>query len=96
MTDNIISLSLAVATILKVLIDLLRITLQSAGIKMVKTFIPLIALFFGPALCILVIVATGATLSSDAIAQALIAGVLAAGQAVGVTELQKIVNERNA
>ena len=78
--------ALAAATICKVLVDLVR---QSTKIEGWKA--PLLALVFGITSSLLLVLAQEDLLNAKIISQSIIAGILAAGSAVGVTELQKRV-----
>jgi hypothetical protein len=82
--DLILTQALAAATICKVIVDMIR------GIADIPSWLsPVLALTFGVVAAVLLRVASGDALASDSIAQAVLAGVLAAGSAVGVTELQR-------
>lgn len=80
----IIQETLAAATICKVLVDLVR---QTAKVE--SWSYPLLALFFGIISSILLILSTNTVLDTNTVSRAVISGILAAGSAMGVTELQK-------
>ena len=75
MEAEIITLALAAATIVKVLVDLVKMAVS------VPQWVP-------PSLALL-LVANGKTIDVQLGSLAVLAGILAAGSAVGVTELQK-------
>lgn len=83
MTD-ILTQALAAGTICKALVDMLR---QAHPIPGWLT--PPLALAFGILASFLLLLANGHPLTAQSLAQAVLAGVLAAASAVGVTELQK-------
>lgn len=82
---GIIALALAATTIAKVLTDMLRKALP----QMASWISPVAALAFAISSSFLLLEATGLEITRQLGAQAILAGVLAAGGAVGVTELQK-------
>jgi hypothetical protein len=82
--DDILTQALAAATICKVLVDIVRQTGYGRG-----WVAPLLALSFGVAAALLLLLASGSIVTDQSVARAVLAGILAAGSAVGVTELQK-------
>jgi len=80
----IIQETLAAATICKILVDLIR---QTAKVE--SWAYPLLALGFGIISSLLLILSSNATMDASTISRAVISGILAAGSAMGVTELQK-------
>ncbi|MEI7646515.1 MAG: hypothetical protein WCJ55_19760 [Chloroflexales bacterium] len=76
--------TLAVATVTKILVDLVRATQ-----KLPAWASPLLALGVAEGTAVLLLLASGGTVTSQTIAHALIAGILATGTAVGSTELQR-------
>lgn len=81
---DIIQLTLASATVAKVLVDLIR---QTA--KVPSWAYPLLALVFGIISSLLFIGSYGVEFTPQTVSQGIIAGIMAAGSAVGITELQK-------
>jgi hypothetical protein len=82
--QSILTLAAAATTFAKLLVDIVRMT----GAK--PTWLsPVLALMFGVASVLLLMVAGGEVLTAQSVAQAVLAGVLAAGGAVGVTELSR-------
>lgn len=81
---DIIQLTLASATVAKVLVDLIR---QTAKVE--SWAYPLLALVFGIISSLLFIGSYGIPFTPQVISQGIIAGIMAAGSAVGITELQK-------
>jgi hypothetical protein len=81
---DIIQLSLSSATIAKVLVDLLRQTT-----KVPSWTYPLLALVFGIISSLLLVASNDVVLTTQTVSQGIIAGIMAAGSAVGITELQK-------
>ena len=81
---DILQQALASATIAKVLVDLIR---QTA--KFPKWTYSILSLGFGIFASLLFVLSSEVALNSQTVSQAILAGILAAGSAVGVTELQK-------
>jgi hypothetical protein len=81
---NILQQALASATLTKILVDLVR---QTAKCKS-WTF-PLLAVAFGIISSLLLALSVNVPLDVPIISKSIIAGILAAGSAIGVTELQK-------
>lgn len=82
--DQILALSLAATTIVKVLIDVLKLAWST------PTWAPpLLAVVGGPFVVVLLMMADAQVLTQQALAQAILAGILAGGGAVGVTEIAK-------
>ena len=86
MPDSILSVALAATTIAKVIVDIARQVAPLPGWSL-----PILALLFGIAAAFLLLIASGTAITAPMAAQATLAGILAAGGAVGVTELQKRV-----
>jgi hypothetical protein len=82
--DSILILATAATTFAKLVVDLVRL-----GVDMPRWGSPLLAWLAGTASIALLMVAEGQELTQPLVAQAILAGILAAGAAVGVTELQK-------
>lgn len=82
--ETIIGLALAATTVVKVLIDILKI-----GWDAPRWAAPALATLLGPAAVILLMLASAQALTEQTVAQAVLAGLLAAGGAVGVTELAR-------
>lgn len=76
--------ALASATICKILVDLVRQTT-----KCETWLLPILAIVFGIAASILISLSIVPMFTVSIVSQAIIAGILAAGSAMGVTELQK-------
>jgi len=83
--EDITTKTLAIITIVKILVDMVKIAVPS----MPAYVRPLTATTFGIITAILVDLAGGTILNTQMIAQSILAGILAAGGAIGVTELQK-------
>lgn len=81
---NILQQALASATLTKILVDLVRQTS-----KFESWIFPLLAVTFGIATSILLTLSSGITMDVSIISKSIIAGILSAGSAIGVTELQK-------
>lgn len=89
MNPSVVALALASAYVTKVLVDMFRLS----GNDSVKHWSAAIALAVGIVAAIVVNLANGVVLSTVVLAQSALAGVLAAGSAVGATELQKLTNK---
>ena len=76
--------ALAAATICKILVDLIRQTT-----KCESWLLPILAIVFGILSSICISLSVNPTISVSIASQSIIAGILAAGSAMGVTELQK-------
>ena len=76
----------AVTAVVKVLVDLF----QLAWPERPSSAPPIMALATGVAVAFLMVVAGGQAVTEAVAAQAVLVGVLAAGGAVGVTELQEV------
>lgn len=76
--------ALAAATICKILVDLVRQTT-----KCETWLLPILAILFGIVASILISLSINPLITVSIISQSIIAGILAAGSAMGVTELQK-------
>lgn len=77
--------TLAIVTIVKILVDMVKIAMPDT-----PTYIPpLTATVFGIIAAILVDMSSGVVINGQSIATSVLAGILAAGGAIGVTELQK-------
>ncbi len=87
MSDTIIMQALAATTIVKVVVDMIRHAHPIPGL-----LVPLLALGIGIVTALLLVIADGHAITLALGAQSVLAGVLAAGSAVGVTELQKRVS----
>jgi hypothetical protein len=81
--DSIIAQALSAVAIIKVLVDLLKL----AWLKVPQWVPPTVALLGGPAVVALFQVAAGQPLTQQLLAQAILAGILAGGGAIGTTEL---------
>lgn len=89
--DNILEQTLAATTICKVLVDMFRLAQPTPG-----RFAPALAIVFGVSACLFLVLAADETLTVAAAARSVLAGVLAAGSAVGVTALQTRVQREPA
>lgn len=83
-SGDILTHALAAATICKVIVDMLRQARPLPGWSA-----PLLALLVGILAAGLLAIATDQPMDAPAVARVILAGILAAGSAVGVTELQK-------
>ena len=79
------TVSLAAASIAKVLVDIVRMAFPTRP----DWVSPVLALGFGILCAFLLSIANGALISQEMIAQNIIAGILAGGSSVAITELQK-------
>lgn len=83
--QDITTKTLAIVTIVKILVDMVKISNPN-----IPTYVPpLVATVFGIITAILVDMASGVPITGQSIATSILAGILAAGGAIGVTELQK-------
>lgn len=89
MNPSVVALALASAYVTKVLVDMFRLS----GNQQIKHWSAALALLVGIVAAVLVNLANGVALSTVVLAQSALAGVLAAGSAVGATELQKLTNK---
>jgi len=78
---------LAVVTLAKVLVDMTKMAVPDAP----KWIFPLVALGYSLLISLLFTVANGLLLDAVTVSQAILEAILAAGAAIGVTELQKRV-----
>ena len=85
MMQDIITQSLAVSVIVKVVVDTIRYNTKSAN----SSIWPVIAIVTGIVVAFLYYLSSGQDLTTAASAQQILIGIMAAGQAIGVTELQK-------
>jgi hypothetical protein len=91
MNTQMITDSMAAAMIAKIIIDLFRYYNVKNGNTTPSWVWPPVAVLLGCAASGLLFVAAGGVLTVQSSAQQIIIGILAAGQAIGVTELQKRV-----
>jgi len=91
MNADIITNSLAAAIVVKTIIDIVRLYVKSTDTTVPNFVWPIGAIFTGILVCGCLWIANGYLPSTQSIAQWVISGILAAGQAMGVTELQKRV-----
>jgi len=85
--ETLVMQAIAVTTISKILVDMTKL-----GFPTMPSWVPpLAALVYSIAVAQLMLVASGVDLTRANIAQSILAGILAAGAAIGVTELQKRV-----
>lgn len=82
-----ITQAMAITTLAKVLVDMVKMAAPDAP----KWVFPALALGFSILIGVLMLSASGVPLSSENISQAILSAILAAGAAIGVTELQKKV-----
>lgn len=83
----IITQAMAVTTLAKVLVDLTKMAFPDAA----KWLFPVLAMVYSTLIGILMMLSSNVPLDSASIAQAILSAILAAGAAIGVTELQKRV-----
>jgi len=83
--ESLITQAMAITTISKILVDMTRLGFPTLP----KWVPPLAALVYSIVIAQLLLVASGADLNRADIAQSVLSGILAAGTAIGVTELQK-------
>jgi hypothetical protein len=83
-TDNILVLALAAASIAKILVDVVRMAFPDNRPNWVS---PVLAVAFGILAAFLMLMSNGEMITQQTIAQTMIAGILAGGSAVGITEL---------
>lgn len=82
--NSLIVLALSATTLTKIVVDLLRMTRRFP-----RWVSPFLALSAGIVITLLLLAANGTPLTVAVVAQGILAGVMAAGSAIGVTELQK-------
>lgn len=87
LTQSLITQAMAVTTLAKILVDMTKMAVPDAP----KWIFPIIALGFSIIISILLMTANGMVLDSVNISQGILTAILAAGAAIGVTELQKRV-----
>lgn len=85
--NSILVLSAAGTTFAKLLVDLARLGVPNAP----SWLWPLLAALFGVGVVLLLMLANDVALTQQAVAQGILAGVLSAAGAVGITEVQKRV-----
>lgn len=88
MTEDVIVTALAAASVAKILVDITRMALPTRP----DWVSPLLAVLFGIGAAVLLLLTQDVELTRAALAQAVLAGVLAGGSAVGITELTKRTN----
>ncbi len=86
--DNILTASLAAASIAKILVDILRMAFPNRP----SWVSPVLAIAFGILSALLLSIANGTEITQTMIAQNIIAGILAGGSSVALTEIQKRSN----
>jgi hypothetical protein len=89
MTTDIVTQSMAASMIVKVIIDIIKYYNRERELYVPGYTWPILAITFGIVACTLLSLANGIAFSWQNVAQNIIAGILAAGQAIGITELQK-------
>jgi len=89
MNMDIITQSMASAMVVKIVIDIFRYFCKIQQVDYPAWTFPILSIFLGVAVSALMAIADGQFVTLQACAQFVISGVLAAGQAIGVTELQK-------
>jgi hypothetical protein len=85
MTMDITTKTLAIVTIVKVLVDMTKM----ANPELKPWVPPFTSTVFGIITAVLLDLSAGVSINSQTLATSVLAGILAAGAAVGVTELQK-------
>lgn len=86
---DILTQALAATVIVKVLIDIWKYYYRYQDFYVPSYVYPVVAVLLGIGICQLLAIASGEPYTTTIIAQNVIAGILAAGNAIGVTELQK-------
>lgn len=89
MSIDIVTQSMASSMIVKVIIDIFKFYHNENQNYIPKYIYPIMAIAFGIVSSSLLSLANGTPFSWQNVAQNIISGILAAGQAIGVTELQK-------
>lgn len=89
MNLDIVTTSMASSMIVKVIIDIFKFYHKENDNYVPRYTYPIFAIVFGIVSSTLISLANGVGFSGQNVAQNIIAGILAAGQAIGVTELQK-------
>lgn len=87
LTQSMLTQAMAVTTLAKVLVDMTKMAAPDAP----KWIFPLVALAYSLLISMLLMTANGMVLDSVNISQGILNAILAAGAAIGVTELQKRV-----
>jgi hypothetical protein len=82
--ETIITLALAATTVVKVLVDLARM-----AAPLPRWLPPLLAIGSGILVVLLLMVAEGRVVTAQLAAQAVLAGIMTGGMAVGVTEVAR-------
>lgn len=85
--DSILLLALSASMVAKTLVDMLRMAVDTP-----RWLPPVLAVGAGVGTVLLLMVAQGQALTAAALATAVLAGVLAGGSSVGVTELSNRAN----
>ena len=80
-------IAIGAGTFVKVLVDMTRIMAQS--VKCIKWLSPVLALSYGIVVVFMLFLASGTVFSWQMVGTAILAGILAGGSAMGITELQK-------
>ena len=80
-------IAIGAGTFVKVLVDMTRIMAQS--VKCIKWLSPVLALSYGIVVVFMLFLASGTVFSWQRVGTASLAGILAGGSAMGITELQK-------
>ena len=91
MNTQVITDSMAAAMIAKIIIDLFKYDNVKNGNTTPSWVWPIASVVLGCSAALLLFVANGGALTVQSSAQQIVIGILAAGQAIGVTELQKRV-----
>jgi hypothetical protein len=90
MTDNILLVASSASIFVKILVDVIK-----NGFPNRPTWLaPTIAIVGGIGICLLILLTTGETLTSQSFASATLAGIFAGGGAIGATELQRKADEK--
>lgn len=85
MTEDILMLAAAATTLVKVIVDMLRLAFPNRP----SWVSPVLAVVLGPPVTLLLMIANGNAVTEVLVAQAAVAGILAGGAAIGVTEAQR-------
>lgn len=85
--NDLMTETMAITTVVKILVDMTQLGMPT----MPKWFKPLSAVIYGIVVGQLFLLSNGDEVTRQAIATSILSGVLSAGAAIGVTELQKRV-----
>ena len=86
---HLITQSMAIAMLSKILIDIWRYYIKSNPITLPSWIYPVVSVMVSISIAILMTISNGIEVTIQVGAEQVLVGILAAGQAIGATELQK-------